>query len=89
MLAIAGNNRSVHGLIIEDGNTSNTQDLERDTAASSLISSSITSVKVEIQLNTQQMHHYKHRIHGSSLFGKEIVLHHVNLGGEKLSKIIS
>ena len=47
MLVIVGNNRFVHCLVIEDGNGSKTQDFENSGAASSLMSSSFISVKVE------------------------------------------
>ena len=47
MLAIVGSNRSIHCLIIEDGNGSKTQDFENSVAVSSLMSSSFISVKVE------------------------------------------
>ena len=47
MLVIVGSNRSVHCLMIEDGNGSKLQDFENTVAASSLMSSSFSSVKVE------------------------------------------
>ena len=47
MLVIVGSNRSVHCLMMEDGNGSKTQDFENTVAASSLMSSSFISVKVE------------------------------------------
>ena len=47
MLVIVGSNRSVHCLMMEDGNGSKTQDFEDAVAASSLMSSSFISVKVE------------------------------------------
>ena len=47
MLVIVGSNRSVHCLIMEDGNGSKTQDFESSVAACSLMSSSFISVKVE------------------------------------------
>ena len=47
MLLIVGSNRSVHCLIMEDGNGPKTQDFESSVAASSLMSSSFISVKVE------------------------------------------
>ena len=46
MLVIVGSNRSVHCLIMEDGNGSKTQDFESSVAASSLMSLSLISVKV-------------------------------------------
>ena len=47
LLVIVGSNRSVHCLMMEDGNGSKTQDFENTVAASSLMSSSFISVKVE------------------------------------------
>ena len=47
MLVIVGSNRSVHCLMMEDGSGSKTQDFENTVAASSLMSSSFISVKVE------------------------------------------
>ena len=47
ILVIVGSNRSVHCLMMEDGNGSKTQDFENTVAASSLMSSSFISVKVE------------------------------------------
>ena len=47
MLVIVGSNTSVHCLMMEDGNGSKTQDFENTVAASSLMSSSFISVKVE------------------------------------------
>lgn len=47
MLVIVGSNKSVHCLMIEDGNGSKTQDFESSVAANSLMSSSFISVKVE------------------------------------------
>ena len=47
MLVIVGSNRSVHCLMMEDGNGSKTQDFENTVAASFLMSSSFISVKVE------------------------------------------
>ena len=41
MLVVVGNSKSVHCLIIEDGNGSKTQDFESSIAASSLMSSSL------------------------------------------------
>ena len=76
MLVIVGSNRSVHCLMIEDGNGSKTQDFENTVAASSLMSSSFISVKVEnlVEDSEYLISNTFGRINRSLLLNKEIFM---------------
>ena len=79
MLVIVGSNRSVHCLMMEDGNGAKTQDFENTVAASSLMSSSFISVKVENLVKDIVIREYLirkifGRIKKSLLFNMEIIM---------------
>ena len=71
MLVIVGSNRSVHCLMIEDGNGSKTQDFENSVAASFLMSSIFISVKdenlVEDVVSTSSVTHSTESLRASFL----------------------
>ena len=91
MLVIIDSNRSVHCLIMEDGNGSNTQDFESSVAACSLMSSSFISVKVENlvhdTVSTSTVTHSAESI--KAFFLTRRSLRSINLSSKKGSKFSS
>ena len=91
MLVIVGSNRSVHCLMIGDGNGSKMQDFESSVAASFLMSSIVISVKDEnlVRHSRYFISNTFGRVNESPLFNDEIIMQCFDLSRKKGGKFIS